>query len=514
MKRAILYVRVSTDEQAEKGFSLDSQEEQLRKYCQSNHITVHSLYREDHSAKTFERPEFSRLFRFCKHHQKEVDLLLFVKWDRFSRNTRESYRMIAEFQTLNIEPCAIDQPLDLNVPESKIMLAIYLATPEVENDRRSINVFTGMRKAKKEGRYMGTAPLGYSNSRDEKNSPVIVPDENAKFVVKAFQEMATGNYTQEEIRARINAMGVKCSRNNFNKLIRNPVYCGRLYIPGYKDEPATYVRGRHKGIVDEALFARVQQVIGRRSPVNTTKSTCREEFPLRGFLQCHKCGKKLTASSGLSKTGRKYFYYHCTKGCKEIYRVEAVHHAFHRLLETIKIKKEVQHLYERMLKSLVQSNRSSRVEKEAQIQRALEKNFARGEKALQMMLDEELSSAEYRGIKGRLDESNEILNREKLALGYGELDSQRLSEGLSLLSNIESFYNRADVEVKQKLVGLIFPGNLVFENNEVQTLKMSPVLSLMSVDAKALGDKKRGLENFFSSKSPEVDPQGFKPRTS
>jgi site-specific DNA recombinase len=158
MKRAILYIRVSTDEQADKGFSLASQQEYLRKYCGVNEIEIICLFREDHSAKTFNRPEFRKMLAFCKKNKGDIDLLLFVKWDRFSRNTKDSYQMIHEFQRLNIEARAIEQPLDLSVPESKLMLAIYLASPEVENDRRSLNVFNGMRKARKEGRYMGAAP--------------------------------------------------------------------------------------------------------------------------------------------------------------------------------------------------------------------------------------------------------------------------------------------------------------------------------------------------------------------
>jgi len=52
-----------------------------------------------------------------------------------------------------VEPQAIEQPLDLAVPENKMILAFYLAAPEVENDRRALNVIHGMRRARKEGRY-------------------------------------------------------------------------------------------------------------------------------------------------------------------------------------------------------------------------------------------------------------------------------------------------------------------------------------------------------------------------
>ena len=57
--------------------------------------------------------------------------------------------MIGLLTKLGVEPQAIEQPLDLSVPENKMMLAIYLATPEVENDRRALNTYNGMRRAKR-----------------------------------------------------------------------------------------------------------------------------------------------------------------------------------------------------------------------------------------------------------------------------------------------------------------------------------------------------------------------------
>lgn len=82
-RRAILYIRVSTDEQADKGYSLAHQEERLRKYCELQNIDVVNLYREDHSAKSFIRPEFEKMLSFVRKHKNKTDLLLFTKWDRF-----------------------------------------------------------------------------------------------------------------------------------------------------------------------------------------------------------------------------------------------------------------------------------------------------------------------------------------------------------------------------------------------------------------------------------------------
>src|ERR1700722_15633130 len=136
-----LYIRVSTDEQADRGYSQRDQEERLRKYCDHNQLAIRRVIYEDHSAKTFERPEWKKLLLDLKRHKGQIDLILFTKWDRFSRNTADAYQMIGILKKLKIEPQAIEQPLDMRVPESKIMLAVYLVTPEVENDRRGMNVF-------------------------------------------------------------------------------------------------------------------------------------------------------------------------------------------------------------------------------------------------------------------------------------------------------------------------------------------------------------------------------------
>src|ERR1700742_4725186 len=177
MKIADLYIRVSTDEQADKGYSQRSQEELLRRYCNINNISVRQVIFEDHSAKTFNRPQWKRYLIDLKRNKGKADLVLFIKWDRFSRNAGDAYQMINTLRKLGVEPQAIEQPLDLSVPENKMMLAIYLTAPEIENDRRALNVFFGMRRARKEGRYMSTAPVGYINKTLEGGIKTIVQHE-------------------------------------------------------------------------------------------------------------------------------------------------------------------------------------------------------------------------------------------------------------------------------------------------------------------------------------------------
>lgn len=130
----------------------------------------------------------------------KTTLVLFTKWNRFSRNAVDAYQMINLLRKLGSEPQAIEQPLDLSIPENKMMLAFYLAAPEVENDRRALNVFHGMRRAKKERRWMASAPVGYKNKISEDNRKYIdIHAVTGPLMKWAFYEIASGKFNTEQI---------------------------------------------------------------------------------------------------------------------------------------------------------------------------------------------------------------------------------------------------------------------------------------------------------------------------
>ena len=96
------------------------------------------IYREDFSAKSFNRPEWKKLIAAIKGNKgKKPENILFVKWDRFSRNIQYAYEMIGILRNLNTQAVAIDQPIDFDILESLVMLAVYLSIPEAENNRRA-----------------------------------------------------------------------------------------------------------------------------------------------------------------------------------------------------------------------------------------------------------------------------------------------------------------------------------------------------------------------------------------
>lgn len=69
-------------------------------------------------------------------------------------------------------------------------------------------------------------------------------------------------------------------------MLRNPVYCGRIFIPAYKNEEAMVVKAKHESLVSGALFDEVQDILNGRKRKRPAKNSLKEELPLRGYLQC------------------------------------------------------------------------------------------------------------------------------------------------------------------------------------------------------------------------------------
>jgi site-specific DNA recombinase len=82
-----------------------------------------------------------------------------------------------------------------------------------------------------------------------------------------------------------NLNGFQCGRNNFWRLLRNPIYCGIIIVPATKSEEIQFVKGIHEPIISKLIFDTVQQIFAsRRQPKNVRG--CRISlFPLRGFFK-------------------------------------------------------------------------------------------------------------------------------------------------------------------------------------------------------------------------------------
>lgn len=476
---ADLYIRVSTDEQADKGYSQRNQEEMLRKYCDGHSIEIRNVIYEDHSAKSFNRPEWRKMLIQLKKYRNKTDFILFTKWDRFSRNAGDAYQMINVLREFGVEPQAIEQPLDLSIPENKMMLAFYLAAPEVENDRRALNVLYGMRRAKKEGRYMGLAPIGYKNKVDETGNKYICPKESdASVLYWAFEQLAKGTFNTEQIWKKVREKGLKCSKNAFWQAVRNPLYCGKIFIPEFKDEESCFVQGQHEPIVSEALYDEVQNVLDGRKRTYRPKIETQGEFPLRGFLVCPRCGRLLTGSK--SKGRNKYYsYYHCSHGCPHRISTEKLCAAFQMELSKYVPRKEIFDVYEHILietyYDLTKDAGLSRKQISTQV-KALENKMVH---TRDLLAAGKIDASDYHDIKTQYSTS-----LEQLSAKLKEVNA-RVPEIDDLLDGEVNRYLELDKimmewnENTRVLVSMIYPEKLMFHGQIIGTKKVNDAMKFI-----------------------------------
>ena len=514
MQVADLYVRVSTDEQADKGYSQRNQEEMLRKYCNLHTIQVRKVIFEDHSAKTFSRPQWKALLLDFRKHRGGPDLVLFTKWDRFSRNAGDAYQMINVLRKLGVEPQAIEQPLDLSIPENKMMLAFYLAAPEVENDRRALNVFYGMRRARKEGRYMGLAPIGYINRTDPNGRKFIAPEEPQADIIRwSFEELAAGRYKTEVVWKMAKAKGFKGTRSLFWFAIRNPVYCGKIFIPKHKDEESQFVKGQHEPLISESLFYEVQDILDGRGRRYRLKTVAAMSLPLRGFLLCPLCGKILSGSASRGRN-KYYAYYHCFGDCTHRFRADHVNDLLTEELRKYTPNPKLQPLLKSFLCKAYRQQTGRNTDDRKQLTEQIKDLEGKLSKARDLLLSDQIDPADYRAMKAEYEER---INRHqaKLTAVINQPDNLNtiLNRGIDNIYRLSEIYETGTIMEKRQVIGLVYPEKLVFDGDQLRTTRINEAVRLIYTLDKELAENEKGQNGNKTILSSQVGKTGFEPAT-
>jgi DNA invertase Pin-like site-specific DNA recombinase len=469
MKSAYLYIRVSTDEQRRKGYSLPEQEDRLLKYCEFNNIEVKAIFREDFSAKDFNRPEWKRLITTIrKSRSKEPDNILFVKWDRFSRNIEYAYEMIGILRKLNTVAMSIDQPIDFDVPESSVMLAVYLSIPESENLRRALNTSNGIRRAKQLGRYPNKAPLGYSNLTMMDGKKYIAPNPPIANIIKwSFHQLAKNSFAIEEVRRMALIKGLKCSRTNFWRIIRNPAYCGFVRLSS-ETEGAVLIKGVHEPIVSEALFCKVQSIVNTQKKVVGKRDELKAAFPLRGYLICPNCSRKLRGSYSRGRT-KRYPYYHCSGNCKTRLRAELVDESYNKQLQQLVLSESVTELFNLILEDTnAFASKTKFLSERTGLLRQFKEQESLISKVRKLFVDDKLKfddfrelKKEYLGISGVLKkEFDSVTNKLKCV-------DHQIAQARNSIQDIFHAYQYMDIADRKQIVSLIPPTKVDIQTGDV-----------------------------------------------
>lgn len=459
MKSAYLYVRVSTDEQRRKGYSLPEQEDRLLKYCAFNDIEVKGVFREDFSAKTFNRPEWKSLITEVRRNvSKEENAILFVKWDRFSRNIELAYEMIGILRKYHVTPMAIDQPIDFSVPESSVMLAVYLSIPEAENSRRALNTINSIRKAKELGRYPNKAPIGYINLSALDGRKYIAPKQPEANIIKwSFQQLAKNCYTIEEVRRMASARGLKCSRSYFWKLIRNPVDCGFVMLVS-EAEQIQLINGIHQPLISVSLFDEVQGIITTRRKVTNKRNEAKETLILTGYLICPECSKKLRGS--FSKGSTKWYpYYHCSGSCKVRFKAELINENYTEQLKRLTLLTGSIELFKLVLADTnVNTLHIKYLQEQALLKKQLKEQEVLISKARKLFVADKLRFDDFRELKKDYQEFSGSLKKEFSTVVAKLKNIQRQTTlNNNSLTDIFRNFTTMDAADKKQIINLVRP---------------------------------------------------------
>ncbi|MET6995897.1 recombinase family protein [Chitinophaga defluvii] len=483
MKSAYLYVRVSTDEQKRKGHSLEEQEDRLIKHCEIYGIRIKGIYREDYSAKDFNRPEWKKLIKkIQKNTHGSPENILFIKWDRFSRNIEYAYQMIRMLRELNVQPMAVDQPIDLEIPESIVMLAVYLSIPEAENSRRSLTTSDGMRRARKMGRWPGRAPMGYMNSTTPDGKEIILPKQpEADYIKWSFQQLATGTLTISQVRKMACVNGFQCSKNNFWKLVHNPIYCGFIRIRANRKEEEQIVKGIHEPLISERLFHQVQLIITKDRNKRGNKDALRSLFPLRGFLSCPWCGGRITGSVSHGKY-LKYSYYHCMGyKCKGRFKAEVLNSSYEEKLKEIYLRPEVYELLGLVLEDEnIFTCRREYIDERKRILDTISKQELHISKARKYFLDGRIDLDDFSKLKKEHIEILCQLNHQLKSITQKLTGCDR-NDNLwpDTNFNVSQSYREQDTKGKRDIISLFTPAAINPVTVNFDSLKINEVIALI-----------------------------------
>ncbi|WP_454045269.1 recombinase family protein [Chryseobacterium sp. Marseille-Q8038] len=492
MKSAYLYVRVSTDEQKRKGYSLPEQEDRLLKYCKYNNIEVKGIYREDYSAKNFNRPEWKELFSEIKKKSSGEDKnILFIKWDRFSRNVEYAYEMIGKLRKYKTTAMAIDQPIDFSVPESTVMLAVYLAVPEAENTRRAQNTANGIRRAKLMGRYPNKAPIGFINLTLMDGKKTIAPKEPEADIIKwSFHQAAQNDHKISEIMKMANEKGLICSRSHFFRILRNPVYCGLISVK-LKSNEEQMIKGLHEPLISESLFYQVQSVINTKRKTTAKRDDLKAMFFLRGFLICPVCDRKLSGSIAQGSS-KKYPYYHCHDRCRT--RINAI------LLNDC---------YQNKLQQLILSNNTIDLFKcilQDQNIKTLKASYLYNQNLIERKIKEEgqvLSRGRKLFLAGvlKIDDYNELKKENQVNIRHLKKEARDIFLKLKAIDKKDQIEDKEIVEVfrkfsefdtsdKKSLVSLIPPVDIDYKTGDLSLDLNQAFLKILSKKSNRKTNKK------------------------
>jgi len=473
MKRAVLYLRVSTAEQVE-GTSLETQERACCEHCTRTDVEiVDKFIDKGESAKTADRPEFQRMVRFCSDAKNRIDHVVVYRIDRLARNNHDFAVYGGLLAKYNVTLQSATEPIS-DDPTGRFMQTILSAIAELDNDIRGQRAKDGMMRVAEKGGWAFKAPLGYVNARDQEGLPILLEHPTQGPMIKHVFDLALkGIHTLSEIQTTMNNRGWKTVYGSklyvqlVHKILTKPIYCGR--ITG-KLVGGTTIKARFMGIVDETTYDRVQQILSGSGHAAIPHTRNNVEFPLRKFVKCKTCGWPLTGSFSTGRNGNKHPYYHCrNKACLAVNtRKGVMEEDFRNLLAQVSLFTVPRlALFKDMVLTHWQLRHAEAITDKARQQKRAEEMETMQRKLLDKLLAGVLSDAVYQAKTAELSAEIAICRAQSNDASEDEVDIEAvMAVADSVFRNTAMLWERLSIADRQRFQLLLFPDGLTYDEKD------------------------------------------------
>jgi len=494
MPNALIYCRVSTEEQAEKGYSLDAQEKLCRDFAQNNGHKVVGVFRDEGKSGTnLDRPALKDVLSKCQQ-DRSIDILIIQETDRLARNTKDHLTIRALLQKATVKLISVAQPMLDDSPEGKMIDTILASINQFQSDINSRKTKKGLQEKFDQGEWPSWAPLGYFNaSTGDQEKRVIKKDPKKWNLLKqGFKLYLAGNYSIDEIndilyqKGFLSRNGKKIAHSVIVKAFKNPFYAGLMRWGGQEK------MGKHEPMISLSEHQRILEIIDAHNLHRCRRR--KHSFLLRGFVICNKCGLRYTAEKHPIK---KKEYYHCTD--------RRAHGNVGQYIEARELEKQVEEEFRRiqfgkefislLRKKLINIHNQQKEDINSQLQ-----VLHNQKKAIELNRDK----AEEKLLKGIILDEDFVRLRNKfkeelsrIQCQMRELESQReydidvIQEIIKLARNIYRGYKTAPYELRRQYLGLFWDKFLV-QNKKIVKAIPTKLIDVLSKNRKVIIDPKRG----------------------
>ncbi len=206
---AIGYARVSTDEQARDGVSLDQQVSRIRAYATAKGLTILDVLVDDGvSGKTLDRPGLREIMRLCE--RGEVAHVIVLKLDRLTRQTRHLLGLVDDlFLAREIELHSVSESLDTSTPHGRFVLTLFGGLAQMEREQISERTRNAMVYKRQNMQPTSHPPLGF-RSNGSKERMIAVPKELS--IVRSILDLRKRGRSYRTIARQLDSQGVPTKR--------------------------------------------------------------------------------------------------------------------------------------------------------------------------------------------------------------------------------------------------------------------------------------------------------------